>query len=150
MRVIAHQGWSSSSSWSVYRLEVSCSKSEASSIWQLLWKSREKKGWLPIMMSRRRAGEEELSCWLPLPRESIYVVCMNPTEHMTRMPFNSDLCLIVLIYSISAVAWLLNLMWPSLFWWPSSVLVLGTGWNGMKKMMIRLLTEASWWFMHIL
>lgn len=90
-----------------------------------------KKGWLPIMMSRRRAGEEELSCWLPLPRESIYGVC-NPTEHTTRMPFYSDLCLIVLIYSISAVDWLLNLMWPSLFWWPISVPALGTGWNGMK------------------
>lgn len=49
----------------------------------------------------RRGGAELLIA--AAMREPIYVVCMNPTEHMTPMLFNSDSCLIVLIYSISAV-----------------------------------------------
>lgn len=72
------------------RLEVSCSKSEASSIWQLLWKSREKR-----LIANNDESEESGRGRAELliaaaARESIYVVCMNPTEHMTRVPFNAD------------------------------------------------------------
>lgn len=83
-------------------LEAFCSKSGASSIWQLLWKSLETLIANNDESEESRRGRAELVI-AAAERKSIYVMPMNPTVHMTRMPFNSDLCLVVLIYVISAV-----------------------------------------------